>query len=122
MLAPMLQEASAMGAMFRETRPDQSTLRLGECLQGRTVLEFPTIYVFPASLQQLPQGFMLEEDYLKQEGEEMKEFKELMSELDPEILARLKEEGRQTGTPRKEEEVDSKEILHVLKKDFGALV
>jgi hypothetical protein len=101
-----------------------STTTLGECLNGRTVLEFPTIYVFPSSVQHLPVDFMLEEDYLKQEGEEQKEFDELISELDPEILKRLRDDGRQSSArqDRKAEEVDSREILDVLKKDFGAVM
>jgi hypothetical protein len=102
--------------------PLTSTITLGECLNGRTVLEFPTIYVFPGSGQQLPENFMLEEDYLQQEGEEQKEFAELISELDPEILKRLNDDGEQSGARSGQEEVDSKEILDVLKKDFGAVI
>ena len=62
---------------------------------------------------------MLEEEYAKLEGEQQKEFDELMNELDPEILKRLKEgEGahRHAGA---DEEVDSKKILDVLKQDIG---
>ncbi|KAF2131579.1 hypothetical protein P153DRAFT_429843 [Dothidotthia symphoricarpi CBS 119687] len=92
---------------------------LGECLRGRTVLEFPTIYTFPSSMTQLPEGFMLEEEYIKQEGEEQKEFEDMMKEVDPEILRRLKDErsdGEMQG-----EEVDSKKILDVLKQDLGSI-
>jgi hypothetical protein len=102
--------------------PITSNATLGECLKGRTVLEFPTIYVFPSSAQPLPKDYMLEEDYLKQEGEEQREFNDLLNELDPEILKRLKADGQGAGRATKEEEVDSKEILDVLKKDFGSLV
>lgn len=103
--------------------PISASATLGECLHSRTVLEFPTIYVFPGTLQQLPEQFMLEEEYLKQEGEEQKEFDALMCELDPDILKRLKDDGQQSGRQAtKEEEVDSREILDVLKKDFGAVV
>ncbi|KAF2832978.1 hypothetical protein CC86DRAFT_338026 [Ophiobolus disseminans] len=100
--------------------PLMSTATLGECLAGRTVLEFPTIYVFPSSPEQLPSEFMLEEDYLKQEGEDQKEFDELINELDPDVLRRLREDGQQHGDRMgKEARVDDKEILDVLKKDFG---
>ncbi|KAH7397091.1 hypothetical protein BKA66DRAFT_566229 [Pyrenochaeta sp. MPI-SDFR-AT-0127] len=92
---------------------------LAESLHGRTVLEFPTIYVFSSAMTKLPDEFMLEEDYLKLEGEEQKEFDDLMRELDPEILRRLKEEGPQDERGRGEE-VDSKKILDVLKQDLGA--
>jgi hypothetical protein len=103
--------------------PLTQTATLGECLKGRTILEFPTIYVFPESIQRLPEEFMLEEDYLKQEGEEQKEFDALISELDPDILQRLKADGQRSGPQyANQEEVDSKEILDVLKKDFGAVV
>ncbi|EAT85773.2 hypothetical protein SNOG_07122 [Parastagonospora nodorum SN15] len=101
--------------------PLDSNATLGECLNGRTVLEFPTIYVFPSSME-LSDEFMLEQDYLKQEGEDQKEFDELINELDPEILKRLKENNQQSGHNARDEVVDSKEILDVLKKDFGAVI
>lgn len=96
---------------------DPSTT-LAECLRGRTVLEFPTIYVFTNATAQLPEEFMLEDDYLKQEGEEQEEFDKLMRDLDPQILKRLKED-RSQGDEEKEEEVDSERILDVLKRDLG---
>lgn len=99
--------------------PLSSSATLGECLRGRTVLEFPTIYTFPSSMTQLPEEFMLEEEYIKQEGEEQKEFEQLMKEVDPEILRRLKDERQ--GADVQEEEVDSKKILDVLKQDLGSL-
>lgn len=91
---------------------------LGENLRGHTVLEFPTVYVFPGSMAQLPEDYMLENEYIEQEGEEQKEFDQLLKELDPEILKRLKEDGPVRDTAR-EEEVDSKRILDVLKQDLG---
>ncbi|KAI8936576.1 hypothetical protein NX059_006976 [Plenodomus lindquistii] len=101
--------------------PLDTSQPLCENLRGHTVLEFPTIYVFAASTSQLPDTFMLEEDYIKQEGEEQKEFDELLQELDPEILKRLKEDGPARDDER-EAEVDSKRILDVLKQDLsGAL-
>jgi hypothetical protein len=99
--------------------PLNSNATLGDCLQGRTLLEFPTIYAFPPDIQQLPEGFMLEEDYQKQEGEEQKEFEELIKELDPGILKRLRDDGRHGGDRFAQEEVGSKAILDVLKKDIG---
>lgn len=100
--------------------PITSTATIGECLYGRTVLEFPTIYVFPNSTQQLPKEFMLEEDYLKQEGEEQREFDEVIKELDPEILRRLRHDDRRHDGTTAAEVVDDKALLDVLKKDFGA--
>lgn len=92
---------------------------LSDVLHGRTVLEFPTIYVFPSAMAQLPDEFILEDEYVKQEGEEQRELDELLRDLDPEILRRLKEDGER-GEERREEEVDSKKILDVLKQDLGA--
>lgn len=101
--------------------PLDPTHTLGDSLKGRTVLEFPTIYVFPASMLVLPEEFMLEDDYIKQEGEEQKEFDELINDLDPEILKRLKQDDT-TANKGHEEEVDSKKILDVLKQDLGGVL
>jgi len=95
-----------------------SSQTLGESLCGHTVLEFPTIHVFPASMAQLPEEYMLEDEYIKQEGEEQKELDQLLQDLDPETLKRLKAEGTERDTTR-EEEVDGKMILDVLKQDLG---
>lgn len=98
--------------------PLDPTATLAECLHGRTVLEFPTIYVFPASLEELSGEFMLEEEYLREEEGQQKEFDELMEELDPEILKRLREDGS-THSRETAEVLDKSQILDVLKKDFG---
>jgi len=98
--------------------PLDSNATLGESLQGRTVLEFPTVYVFPSDIQQLPEDFMLEEDYQRQDGEEQKEFDDLIRDLDPEILKRLRDDGAHNGDRSAKEEVDGKAILDVLKKDI----
>jgi len=66
---------------------------------------------------------MFEEDYLKQEGEEQKEFDQLISELDPKILRRLKDDEQfSRNRTVNEEKLDDKEILDVLKKDFGSFL
>jgi len=92
---------------------------LAENLHGHTVLEFPTIYVFPPATEKLPEDFMLEEEYAKLEGEQQREFDELMNELDPDILKRLKEGEDTQRHVGANEEVDSKKILDVLKQDLG---
>ncbi|KAF1831885.1 HIT finger domain-containing protein [Decorospora gaudefroyi] len=94
---------------------------IAESLRGRTLLEFPTIYMFPTSVAPLPDEFMLEEEYLLQEGEEAKEFDDLMKELDPEMLRRLKE-GDRAGQQDQgaEEQLDGLRILDMLKRDLGA--
>jgi hypothetical protein len=94
---------------------------LGDSLYGRTILEFPTIHVFPAEMDSLPEEFMLEEEYAMLEGEQQKEFDEMMKDLDPDILRRLKEDdgNAQMDDRGGDEDVDSKKILDVLKQDLG---
>jgi hypothetical protein len=72
-------------------------------------------------MEKLPEDFMLEEEYAKLEGEQQKEFDEMMKDLDPDILTRLKEsEGRVPGgSGGGDEEVDSKRILDVLQQDLS---
>lgn len=98
--------------------PLSPTDTLGDALRGSTVEEFPTIYFFPSTISELPDGFMLDADYRKEEGEQQREFEELMKDVDPEILKRLKDDG--TGR-KDDEEVDSKRILDVLEQDLGGL-
>lgn len=98
--------------------PLKSSDTLGDALRGHIVEEFPTIYYFPAATPDLPTDFMLDQDYRKEEGEQQREFEELMKEVDPEILKRLKDDG---ASGKADEEVDSKKILDVLKQDLGGL-
>jgi hypothetical protein len=99
--------------------PLTSSSTLGEVLRGNIVEEFPTIYYFTTSASELPEGFILDEQYRQEEGEQQKEYEELMRDVDPEILKRLKED--ETGSSKREEEVDGKKILDVLKQDLGGL-
>lgn len=115
--------------MFYLLRPRTSSSRrvlvpltpsdvLGDALRGQTVEEFPTVYYFPAVTTELPSEFMLDEDYRKEEGEQQREFDELMKDVDPEILRRLKNDSMNNHVA---EEVDSKRILDVLKQDLGSM-
>ncbi|KAF1930748.1 uncharacterized protein M421DRAFT_99360 [Didymella exigua CBS 183.55] len=98
--------------------PLTSSDTLGDALRGQIVEEFPTVYYFPAETPELPSEFMLDEEYRKEEGEQQREFEELMKDVDPEILRRLKDDGTNSKV---DEEVDSKRILDVLKQDLGGL-
>lgn len=98
--------------------PLNASATLSEALQGSTVLEFPTIHYFPSTTPELPKEFMLDQDYQKEEGEQQKEFEEMMQEVDPEILKRLRNDATSSTA---DEQVDSKKILDVLKQDLGAL-
>ncbi|PSN59788.1 hypothetical protein BS50DRAFT_614455 [Corynespora cassiicola Philippines] len=99
--------------------PISASATLAECLRGRTVLEFPTIYVFSGPDLQLPQDFMLESEYLKQQGEEEKELSDLLKGVDPETLKAIGEQRSEEDIAAGEP-VDSSAILDVLKRDLGA--
>lgn len=98
--------------------PLTSSDTLGDALRGCTVEEFPTIYYFSAASPDLPKDFMIDEDYRKEEGEQQREFEELMKDVDPDVLKRLRDDGSRS---KADEEVDSKKILDVLKQDLGGL-
>ncbi|KAF2706804.1 hypothetical protein K504DRAFT_470825 [Pleomassaria siparia CBS 279.74] len=103
--------------------PLSSSATLGQSLHGRTVLEFPTIYAFPSFLTQLPEGFMLEEDYVKEEDKEQKEFEYLLKHAQPEILKALHSSNNvEGGNETADHEFDSRKILDVLKQDLGGLL
>ncbi|KAF9740876.1 hypothetical protein PMIN06_012834 [Paraphaeosphaeria minitans] len=91
---------------------------LAECLRGRTVLEFPTIHVFPESTPPPPEKFMFEPEYLYEEGEEQKEFDELLKQVGPETLRALKKEHGESSMTG--QHIDSDRIVDVLKQDMGA--
>jgi hypothetical protein len=94
--------------------PIVSSGKLTECLQGQTVLEFPTIYVLPNAPASLPTGFMLEERYNKmQKAEE--------AEVDG-LLRRTNEStgGALTASREEEKPLDANSILDMLKRDVGA--
>lgn len=48
--------------------PLRHDLPLDNQLQGKVIVEYPTIYVFPASQSELPEGFMLQDDFFKKKG------------------------------------------------------
>lgn len=96
--------------------PLAQSATLKESLTGRTVLDFPTIYVFNRSSPRSSDEFILEEDYLKQESEDQKEFESLMKDIKPETLRAIK---REDDDGKGSDEVDSKRILDVLKQDLG---
>jgi hypothetical protein len=97
--------------------PISPSTTLNECLRGRTVLEFPTIYVLTDAPDALPEVYMLEEEYIKQENEDQKEFEALMKDVKPEDLRAMISAN---GGADADEEVDSAKILDVLKQDLGA--
>jgi len=97
--------------------PLDGTSLLRDCLRGKTVLEFPTIYVFPDPIpSSMSDDFILEEEYVKQEEEERKELEEAMRKVGPEELRAMQEaEARENDAG----ELDGERILDVLKRDLG---
>lgn len=97
--------------------PLEPTATLADCLRGRTVLEFPTVHVFPINVVPPPEQYMLEAQYLQQEGEEQKEFEDLIKNVSPQTLRKLNEQSSKDDAS---EEIDSDKILDVLKQDIGS--
>ncbi|KAJ4296756.1 Box C/D snoRNA accumulation [Kalmusia sp. IMI 367209] len=97
--------------------PLEPTAPLADCLRGRTVLEFPTIYVFPITVSPPPEQFMLEAQYLQQEGEEQQEFEDIIKNVSPQTLRALNE---QHSNDNADDDINSDRILDVLKQDIGA--
>ncbi|WEW57372.1 Box C/D snoRNA accumulation [Emydomyces testavorans] len=94
--------------------PLSSSMTLTEALRGRKVLEFPTFYALSLAPDKLThEGYMLNEEYLKQYGAEETMLEEQRSEA-----------GESVGTDimdvaQKLENIDDSKILEVLKKDLS---
>lgn len=81
--------------------PVDSAQSLTEVLRNRTVLEFPTIYVFETGPDELPASFMLESAYVKATGDDP--FKHFKTETDTEGSA---DEDTSSSEPSSEEDED----------------
>ncbi|CAI6244310.1 unnamed protein product [Periconia digitata] len=99
--------------------PLDSQATLTDSLRGKTVLEFPTIYVFPESTAPPHETFMMEEAYLQQERDDHTELENALKTVDPETLRKLAAEQGATDE-NAGGEIDDKAILDVLKRDLGA--
>jgi hypothetical protein len=93
--------------------PLDSSKSLTECLQGQTVLEFPTIYVLPDEPDSLPTGFLLAEQYEKVQKAEEVEVDDLMQRTNQSI------DGALTASREEEKPLDANSILDMLKRDVG---
>jgi hypothetical protein len=93
--------------------PIDSSKSLTECLQGQTVLEFPTIYVLPDEPHSLPTGFLLAEQYEKVQKAEEVEVDELMQRTNQSTGGAL------TASREEEKPLDANSILDMLKRDVG---
>jgi hypothetical protein len=93
--------------------PIDSSKSLTKCLQGQTVLEFPTIYVLPNEPDSLPTGFLLAEHYEKVQKAEEKEVDEMMQRTNQSTGGAL------TASREEEKPLDANSILDMLKRDVG---
>ena len=93
----------------------QSDQPLGDALRDRVVIEFPTLHALEHPPEQLPRGYILENDYLdqhKKENGEIDEFENLRN------LPTWQPEGGEAERIRQDiEKVDEKNVLDVLRKD-----
>jgi hypothetical protein len=93
--------------------PIDSSKSLTECLQGQTVLEFPTIYVLPDEPDSLPTGFLLAEQYEKVQKAEEVEVDDLMQRTNQSTGGAL------TASREEDKPLDANSILDMLKRDVG---
>ena len=95
--------------------PLEPSSMLSTCLKGQSVLEYPTIFVLNQPSTALPEGFLLEYDYRKQEKKMIEELDEDEKDMAPEIAraqqlsARLKDEG----------DLEDSKVLESLKRDLA---
>ncbi|KAI9721980.1 MAG: hypothetical protein M1812_001938 [Candelaria pacifica] len=96
--------------------PVSPSIPLREILKDRIVLEFPTIYALKHAPSALPEGFILESEYLGQSEAEAQELDELLSRVKAPDL----EEGEvEDGEKALQEAMDKKRLLDVLRKDLS---
>ncbi|CAK1358046.1 Box C/D snoRNA protein 1 [Cercospora beticola] len=89
---------------------------LTSCLQDRTVMEFPTIYILPYAPDSLPKEYLLEESYLKLQKSERQELRDAIAKAEKkgvfEHVSRAERAARNAPT------MDANSILNVLKRDL----
>jgi hypothetical protein len=93
--------------------PLDASKSLTDCLKGRTVLEFPTIYVLSEESHSLPAGFQLSEQYEKAQKAEEVEVDALVQRTNQSMGGAL------TATREEEKPLDANSILDMLKRDVG---
>lgn len=100
--------------------PPSSTL--AEILRNRVVLEFPTIYTLSQPPNRLPDGYMLESEFLGLSKKEDEEIEELLAVLPTGSLDRgdVVGWGSHTDTKVGQSDLDDRKILDVLRRDLGA--
>ena len=96
---------------------NEATLSTG--LRGRVVLEFPTIQVLFKPPESLPSEFRLEDDYLNQERNEVEE---LLAAVQPPGTSIMENESGTVCSEGRDEILDDKKILEMLRRDLNTRV
>lgn len=96
---------------------------LSECLRRRVILEFPTLYALPQAPDRLPNGYMLDSEFLGHSEKEAEELRALLSVLPAQSLnyEDHTDAGAQTGADVRGPDLDDRKIRDVLQRDLGAM-
>ena len=86
------------------------------------VLEFPTLYALSKAPYDLPDGFMLESEFLGLSKREEEEMDELLAALPAGSLdyGKAMGSGAHAGADIGKPNIDDRKILDVLRRDLGA--
>ncbi|KAI9875769.1 MAG: hypothetical protein M1830_008015 [Pleopsidium flavum] len=92
---------------------------LSTSLHNRIILEFPTIYTLPYPPSSLPDGYILEDEFLGQASREEKEVEELLALVKgPVDLGAGMGYGEAEGDNVRAVGLDDRKLLDVLKRDL----
>jgi hypothetical protein len=97
--------------------PLDASQNLYQCLQHQVVLEYPTIYALSNPPDSLPDGFLLEADFLSEFKKEQMELNELLKDVKPVSMANRKDGEINTH----EKDWDPNQVMEVLKKDLDSI-
>ncbi|KZF19436.1 hypothetical protein L228DRAFT_285854 [Xylona heveae TC161] len=99
--------------------PVAQSSSLAECLRERVVLEYPTFYILLSPPPSLPDGFILEADYLGQQRAEEEEMRELLAHVD---VPQDQQQSTTSNAGQDDEQARNQfvndEVLRVLQKDM----
>ena len=97
--------------------PLSPTTPLSECLTGRVLLEYPTVYVLPQSPTSLPKGFVSEAQYLRRPDRDESRSKLLSSFGETNEVDDERGKGRE-GPSGEGGPIDETRMLQVLTEDL----
>jgi len=95
--------------------PLEPSSTLSTCLRGESILEYPTIFVLNQPSHALPDGFLLEIDYRKQEKKMIEELDEDEKAMAPEIARaqQISSQGQNEGN------LEDSKVLESLQRDLA---